>query len=182
MAAKHDSKAAQKLKASAAAEAVKKTRRRPNPPPAVKLEPLSGGRPQSYQPEFAELAYRMALLGLSDAELARFFNVEDGTIYAWDNAHPEFKDARARGKLPADAEIAAKLYHRARGYEHLDTHVAVSDGKVILTPLIKHYPPDTQAAMWWLKNRQKDRWKDKFELENSGTVQLGLIALPPKAV
>ncbi len=180
MAAKHD-KTPKKLKASAAAEAVKKTRRRPNPPPAVKLEPLSGGRPQTYKPEFAELAYRMALLGLSDLELARFFNVEDGTIYAWDNAHPEFKDARARGKLPADAEIAAKLYHRARGYEHPETHVAVSNGVVIKTPLIKHYPPDTQAAMWWLKNRQKDHWKDKFELENSGTVQLGLIALPPKA-
>jgi hypothetical protein len=35
--------------------------------------------------------------------------------------------------------------------------------------------------MWWLKNRQKDRWRDKFEVEASGTVQLGMIVLPPKA-
>jgi hypothetical protein len=159
---------------------VKKTRSRPNPPPAVTLEPLGSGRPQSYKPEFAELAYRMALLGLTDVELARFFDVSERTIAGWDKAHPEFAQSRMSGKLPADAEIAAKLYHRARGYEHADTHVSVINGQVILTPLIKHYPPDTQAAMWWLKNRQQGRWKDKFEIEASGTVQLGLIAMPPK--
>jgi len=174
-------KTAKPRNASTATAAVKKTRRRPNPPPAVKLEPLGSGRPQTYKQEFAELAYRMALLGLTDVELAKFFNVDDGTVYAWDAAHPEFSEARARGKLAADGDVAAKLYHRACGFDHADTHVAVSNGTVILTPLIKHYPPDTQAAMWWLKNRQKDRWKDKFEVENSGTLQLGLIALPPKA-
>ncbi|MHB1956052.1 MAG: hypothetical protein ACYCOU_20160, partial [Sulfobacillus sp.] len=27
----------------------------------------------------------------------------------------------------------------------------------------KHYPPDTQAAMFWLRNRQPERWKEKTE-------------------
>lgn len=143
----------------------KKTRRRPNPPPAVELEPLGSGRPQSYKPEFAELAYRMALLGLDDVEMAAFFGVAPSRIYEWDKLHPEFKESRARGKLPADGEVAAKLYHRARGYEHEDMHIAVSQGEVIKTPIVKHYPPDTQAATWWLKNRQPKRWKDKFDVE-----------------
>jgi hypothetical protein len=167
-------------KASAAPGTGKKTRSRPNPPPAVTLEPRGSGRPQSYKPEFAELAYRMALLGLTDVELAKFFNVDDATIYAWDAKHPEFFKSRANGKQSADGDVAAKLYHRACGYEHADTHVSIIAGKVVVTPVVKHYPPDTQAAMWWLKNRQQGRWKDKFEIEASGTVQLGLIAMPPK--
>jgi hypothetical protein len=35
--------------------------------------------------------------------------------------------------------------------------------------------------MWWLKNRQGRLWRDRFEIEASGTVQLGLIALPLKS-
>ena len=28
---------------------------------------------------------------------------------------------------------------------------------------IEHYPPDTQAASLWLRNRHPDKWKDRTE-------------------
>ncbi|EFB1429709.1 terminase, partial [Escherichia coli] len=32
----------------------------------------------------------------------------------------------------------------------------------------KYYPPDTTAAIFWLKNRQKDKWRDKVDHELTG--------------
>lgn len=46
----------------------------------------------------------------------------------------------------------------------------ISDQK--LTPVEKYYPPDTTAAIFWLKNRQKDKWRDKQEVEHTGEVNL----------
>ena len=34
------------------------------------------------------------------------------------------------------------------------------DGKIIEHKYIEHYPPDTTAALFWLKNRRPDRWRD----------------------
>jgi hypothetical protein len=73
------------------------------------------------------------------------------------------------------------LYQRAIGYSHDDTHIAVSAGTVHQTPMVKHYPPEVQAAQWWLKNRQPGKWRDKSEVEASGTIGLGVIAVPSKA-
>ena len=107
---------------------------------------------------------------MTEEEVAEFFEVDKSTIYDWDKAHPEFADSRARGKIPADAKVAERLYHRALGYHHEDTHISTYEGNVTMTPIVKHYPPDTQAASWWLKNRQPKRWKDKTETEHSGSI------------
>lgn len=153
-------------------------RRRPNPPPPIELTP---GRPANYQDGFPETVRRLCLLGLNDEEIARFFGVRVERIAEWDVAHPEFSLARACARDLADADVAARLYQRAMGYEHADTHVAVSQGVAIQTPITKVYPPDVEAARWWLKNRQPGRWRDRTEVEQSGSVVLGVIAVPPKA-
>ncbi len=80
---------------------------------------------------------------------------------AWKKAHPAFLESLKGGKTLADAEVASKLFHRATGYEHEDTDIRVVNGEIIQTPIIKHYPPDTTAAIFWLKNRQPAKWRDK---------------------
>lgn len=72
------------------------------------------------------------------------------------------------GKEEADATIADSLYHRAKGYSHPEVHVSNYQGAVTLTPLTKHYPPDTAAASLWLRNRQPKRWRDKVDHELAG--------------
>lgn len=32
------------------------------------------------------------------------------------------------------------------------------------TPLTKHYPPDTTACIFWLKNQKPKEWHDRTEL------------------
>lgn len=123
------------------------------------------GRPTDYKPDYAERGYKLTLLGLTDEEIAGVFDVATSTLYLWKQKYPEFSEALRRGKEEADAEVAASLYHRARGYSHPETHVAVFQGQVIQTELVKHYPPDTGAALLWLKNRQSKNWKDKVEVK-----------------
>ncbi|MDE4014421.1 hypothetical protein Q7499_00930 [Glaesserella parasuis] len=67
--------------------------------------------------------------------------------------------------------VANSLYKRALGYEAPDIDIRVIENQIVETPLIKHYPPDPTSAIFWLKNRQPDKWRDKQIQEVSGTVQ-----------
>lgn len=125
------------------------------------------GAPTKYKAEYAELARKYCLLGATDAELADFFDVVESTINLWKVTHSEFSEAIKKGKGQADAEVASKLFHRATGYEHSDVDIKMFEGQIIETPLVKHYPPDTAAAIFWLKNRQRASWKDKHDIDHT---------------
>lgn len=124
---------------------------------------MAGGRPSRYRAEYAEQAYKFCLLGATDARLGEFFGVSEQTINAWKAAHPKFLESLKRGKDIADAEIAAALFHRAKGYSHPAIKAFHNNGEVVVHEYVEHYPPDTGAAMAWLKNRQSGKWKDRAE-------------------
>lgn len=44
--------------------------------------------------------------------------------------------------------------------------------EVINARTVKHIPPDTTAQIFWLKNRRPDRWRDKQQIEHSGTLEV----------
>lgn len=126
------------------------------------------GRPTAFREEYCEQAYKLCLLGATDGKMADFFGVSEQTVNAWKLAHPNFLESTTRGKESADAEIADALFNRAKGYSHPETHVSNFQGVITLTPLTKHYPPDTPAASLWLRNRQPKIWRDKVEMTLSG--------------
>lgn len=132
-----------------------------------KKEKSKGGRPSKYKPEFNDLGYKYCLLGATDKELAEFFEVSESTLNLWKTEVPEFSESLKRGKAEADAVVASKLFHRATGYSHPDVDIKMYEGQIIITPLTKHYPPDSTAAIFWLKNRQPKQWRDKQEVEHS---------------
>ena len=127
------------------------------------------GRPSLYKPEYAELAYKFCLLGADDARLAQMFDVQESTINNWKQEFPEFLEYLKKGKEIADAEIAHALFHRAKGYSHPEVDIKVIEGQIVQTDLVKHYPPDTGAAMAWLKNRQPKQWRDKQEVDHTSS-------------
>lgn len=129
---------------------------------------MAAGRPTKYKAEFAEQAQKLCLLGATDKDLADFLDVQESTINEWKKTHKAFSESIKAGKELADATVADRLFKRATGYEHEDVDIKAWQGDVIITPITKHYPPDTAAAIFWLKNRQKARWRDKQEVENSG--------------
>lgn len=123
------------------------------------------GRPSKYKPEFAKQAAKLCKLGATDAELAEFFEVAVSTIGLWKVKHKEFSDAQKMGKDESDARVERSLYLRALGYEHDEVDIRVVDKSIVQTPIRKYYPPDTTAAIFWLKNRKPEDWRDKTEVE-----------------
>lgn len=130
------------------------------------------GRPTAYREEYAEQARKLCLLGYTDAEMASFFDVAESTINKWKIDYPVFSESIKRGKEVADGNVADRLFQRAMGYVAPDVDIKVIENQIVETPLEKHYPPDTTAAIFWLKNRQKDKWRDKQEVEHTGEVSL----------
>ncbi len=130
------------------------------------------GRPTKYKEEYNELAYNYCLLGATDADLARFFDVCEATINNWKLEQPAFLESLKKGKEIADAQVAKALFHRATGYVAPDLDIKMYEGNIIKTPYMKHYPPDATSAIFWLKNRQPEKWRDKQETEHSGSVQV----------
>lgn len=129
------------------------------------------GRPTEYRDEFNEQVEKLCKLGATDKEIADFFNVTEQTVNNWKSDFPAFFESIKKGKCLADAEVADKLFKRATGYSHPDVDIKVIESKVVITDLIKHYPPDTAAAIFWLKNRRGkvkpgdgQRWADKQEI------------------
>ena len=132
------------------------------------------GRPSKYKSEYAEQARKLCLLGATDTDMADFFDVDEATINRWKLDFPEFCEALKKGKMFADANVADRLYQRAMGYEAPDVDSRVIDGEIVETPMAKYYPPDTPAAIFWLKNRQRGKWRDKVEQEVSGNLAVSV--------
>lgn len=140
------------------------------------------GRPTEYREEYNEQVEKLCKLGATDKEIADFFNVTEQTINNWKSDFPAFFESIKKGKIVADAEIADSLYHRAKGYSHDAVKIFPTGGETkdkegnvikgpLLVPYVEHYPPDTTAAIFWLKNRrgkikheEGQRWADKQEV------------------
>lgn len=130
------------------------------------------GRKTSFKQEYIQLAENYALLGATDAEIAEFFSVSEQTLNSWKKKFPQFLESLKKGKEVADSNVASKLYNRAIGYDCKATKIVTYEGKVTdKVEYVEHYPPDTTAAIFWLKNRQPGKWRDKKEVENQ--VKLG---------
>jgi hypothetical protein len=116
-------------------------------------------------------AYKLALLGTIDADIETAFGISNHTLTMWKRKYPEFADWLNRGKKEANADVVEALYKKAIGYSHPDIHIAVVNGQIKKVPITKHYPPDTSAIRFFLKNRTRDDenpWTEVLSHEHSG--------------
>jgi hypothetical protein len=152
----------------------KPTKRRTTPPIHKPGAKTGAGRPSKWQDEYCEQAYKLTLLGWGDKQLAEFWHIDEKTLNSWKHIHPEFLQSITEGKGPADGNVAHSLYKRAIGYSHDDvdirtlSHGLNASAELVITPIVKHYPPDTAAASLWLRNRANKLWKEKNQTEVSG--------------
>ena len=141
------------------------------------------GRPTKYRPEYNKQAYKLGLLGATDKQLAEFFEVDEATINRWKVEHEGFCKSLKAAKGDADGKVAESLYKRALGYSHPEDKVFIYYGKPVVVKTIKHHPPDTVAAIFWLKNRAKEVWREKqvWEFERLPDDQLDTLINKLKA-
>lgn len=113
--------------------------------------------------------------GLTDEQVAQRIGIHNDTIYRWCKTHPEFYEARREAKILFDELIENALAQRALGMSVPDFHVGIDKGIAIITPLVKHFPPDVEACKFWLKNRKPHEWRDKTDLTHSNPDGSNLI-------
>lgn len=124
---------------------------------------MAGGRPSKYQDNYPEQAAKLCRLGATDKDIANFFEVHEATLNRWKLEFPEFCDALKRSKEELDAQVERSLYQRAMGYSHPAVKMFNVGGAIIEKEYIEHYPPDATSMIFWLKNRQPDKWRDRRE-------------------
>jgi hypothetical protein len=129
------------------------------------------GRPTAFKPEFAKQAQKLAELGATDTDLAEFFGVTTVTIWRWSAKFPEFCKALKIGKGIGDDRVERSLYHKAVGYTFDSEKVFQYEGQIVRAKTVEHVPPSDTAAIFWLKNRRPEQWRDKQEVAHSGSVE-----------
>jgi hypothetical protein len=60
-------------------------------------------------------------------------------------------------------------YQKAVGYSYDTVKIFLPAGpsKPTIVPYVEHVPPDTTAAIFWLKNRDSAHWRDAWQIEAS---------------
>lgn len=131
--------------------------------------------------------------GLSEKQIAENIGVAYSTFRDWKKRFPALSAALKKGKDFSDRQVENALYKKALGYDYVEeTYKIVStkekrveerngkkivvevpvDKEVLVKKTTKHVSPDTGAAAFWLKNRMRDVWRDKQEIEHSGNVDI----------
>lgn len=112
----------------------------------------------------------LSQLGATDQEIADFFEVDVRTIYRWKHDHPEFCQALKTGKEVADERVERSLYQRAIGYEQDEVKIFMPGGATepVYAPYRAKVAPDVTAAIFWLKNRRSQEWRDVNRTEVTG--------------
>jgi hypothetical protein len=138
-----------------------------------------------YQPEMIKKVANWARDGLIDREIAKRLGIGERTLYEWKERYPQFAQALKVSKEDADYQVEDSLYKRANGYEYEEVTmeplynpvtgqpILTSDGvpKIAVTKIVKkRVAPDATSAIFWLKNRQPKKWRDKQEIEHSGAL------------
>ena len=117
------------------------------------------GRPTKYKAEYAKQAEKLCELGATDVDLADFFDVDVVTVWRWKTKHAPFCKALKLGKDKPNDLVERSLYQRAVGYTAPETDIRVIDGVIVETPMLKHYPPDSTALIFFLKNRMPEQYR-----------------------
>ena len=131
------------------------------------------GRPSKYDLINLAQVKKLVLRGWTDLQMAEFFEVDESTWTRWKEKHEDFRTSLKDWKVEADAIVERCLFERATGYSHPEDKIFKPAGEdPTIVPTTKHYPPDTVAGIFWLKNRQPDIWREKqdLSLDHSGTI------------
>jgi len=98
--------------------------------------------------------------GGGESGLCRKLGVSRAELRRCRRDHPDLAELWRANRCEVAERVEAALLRRATGYEE-------ENGKEV--------PPDVRAAVFWLKNRRPDRWRDGVgarETRESAAVEL----------
>lgn len=109
--------------------------------------------------------------GLTEEQIAKNFGISYNT-FKRAKKDPEYGElittALIQTKDVVDMEVENMLLKRARGYEYDEVTEEYEMGILVKRKVThKMVVPDTSAQIFWLKNRQPDKWRDRREVDNT---------------
>ena len=110
----------------------------------------------------------MARDGLTQQQIANNLGISIDTLIENKKKYPEFNNALKKGKEIVDFEVENALLKRALGYEYEEE---TYENGILTKKVKKHVPPDTTAQIFWLKNRQVKKWRDKVEIADNDAIK-----------
>lgn len=112
--------------------------------------------------------------GLTDEQIAENMGIATSTLYDWKKKYLEVSESLKRGKEVVDIQVENALLKRALGYQYeevkTEEYETENGPAKKVTTIIKEVVPDTTAQIFWLKNRKSGEWRDRQQLEHSGTI------------
>lgn len=113
-----------------------------------------------------------AMSGLTDEQIADNLGIGTSTLHEYKKKYPEFLESLKKGKDIADAQVVNALHRSAIGFTYYEeTTNALGD----TVSVQKYSKPNTTAAIFWLKNRRPDQWRDKTEVKQDITQAVTFI-------
>lgn len=153
-----------------------------------KIKKSNAGRKSKYNEDFPLMAQDFARRGMIDTEICAKLGISVATYHEYQKLYPEFLKAIKEGKAPVDVMVENALLKRALGFEYEEVHAEfrpkdVNDKKanpIVVKKIKKMVVPDTTACIFWEKNRRPGLWKDKHNLDVSGSVNLKVVSAVPR--
>lgn len=130
------------------------------------------GRKTEYSPTYCNVVEQACAIGAKIEDLSKILDVTQPTISKWMRDNYDFFLAVKAGRDRFDTEhVESALLSRAHGYDKEITEDKITkDGDTIACTKTIHVAPDVGAAIFWLCNRQPQRWKQisqaKFQQMN----------------
>ncbi len=136
---------------------------------------------------------KMANDGVTVKDIAKALGVGHSTFSSYlslgkngDERYKSLAETFAQACRVADDAVEAALYKRACGFEYIETKTEQKLDKFgnvveLTTKTNKVVPPDVTSAMFWLTNRQSEKWQYKKPKEDaSGADDAGgVVVLAP---
>lgn len=112
--------------------------------------------------------------GKTDSQAAKIVGIAESTINNWKRENPKFLESIRESKKTVDEEVEAALLENALGFTYTETKalsVSMGQGLGSEVEIVNHEQfktGDTRAQMYWLQNRNPERWKNTKAVEVSG--------------
>lgn len=106
--------------------------------------------------------------GLTDEQIAGNIGITAKTLYDWKKKYGNICESLKRGKEIVDRQVENALLKRALGYEYEEVKEKF-EGNVMTERTVtkKEVVPDVTAQIFWLKNRKREAWADRQNIEIS---------------
>ena len=116
--------------------------------------------------------------GYNTSGIAKALGIGDSTLREWLLEYPELKQAYMRGLPDATLMVEDALYRRAIGFEYEEETIecGIIDGKEVnvVKTQKKKALPDVKACIYWLNNRNRERWKNNPTEEQAGNITINI--------